>query len=100
MSSTETITEAATDSSKVAQAYLDASNAHEGAAVLATFDPAGTHVDPTLAGPISGEQLAGYVAGLGDVRHLRRTRNGRRSRRAGRGICRGSSASASTTWTC
>lgn len=46
------------------QAYLDAWNAHDGAAVVATFDESGTYVDPTLPGPIGGADLAGYVAGL------------------------------------
>jgi steroid delta-isomerase-like uncharacterized protein len=49
---------------QLAQAYFDAWNAHDGPAVLATFDPAGTYVDPTLPGPIGREHLVGYVAGL------------------------------------
>jgi steroid delta-isomerase-like uncharacterized protein len=48
----------------VVQAYLTAWNAHDGAAVQALFDPAGTYVDPTLPGPIGGADIAGYVAGL------------------------------------
>ncbi len=61
---TDTITEGATRQQQVAQAYLDAWNAHDGAAVLATFDPTGTYIDPALPGPIGGEHLAGHVAGL------------------------------------
>jgi hypothetical protein len=61
---TDTITEGATRQQQVAQAYLDAWNAHDGAAVLATFDPTGTYLDPALPGPIGGEHLAGHVAGL------------------------------------
>jgi steroid delta-isomerase-like uncharacterized protein len=55
---------ASTRTTDVAQAYLAAWNAHDGAAVLATLAPAGTYVDPTLAAPIGGEALVGYVTAL------------------------------------
>jgi steroid delta-isomerase-like uncharacterized protein len=60
----ETVVAGRTGSLEIAQAYFEAWNAHDGAAVLATFDRAGTYVDPTLPGPIGGEHIAGYVAGL------------------------------------
>jgi hypothetical protein len=61
---TDTITEGATRQQQVAQAYLDAWNAHDGAAVHATFDPTGYLPRPRAAGAIGGEHLAGHVAGL------------------------------------
>lgn len=39
-------------------------NDHDGAAVTDLFAPDGTYVDPTLPGPLSGEGIAMYVAGL------------------------------------
>jgi steroid delta-isomerase-like uncharacterized protein len=50
------------DAEAAATAYFAAWNAHDGAAVAALVD--GTYVDPTLPGPISGEELAGNVAAL------------------------------------
>jgi steroid delta-isomerase-like uncharacterized protein len=44
------------------RAYVDGWNAHDGTAVLATFGPGGTYVDPSLPGPISGDAIASYVA--------------------------------------
>ena len=49
---------------EVAQAYLQAWNDHDGAAVTRLFAPDGTYVDPTLPGPLSGDAIAKYVAGL------------------------------------
>lgn len=49
---------------ETSRAYVAAWNAHDGEAVLATFDEAGTYVGPTLPGPIAGEGIAGYVGGL------------------------------------
>jgi steroid delta-isomerase-like uncharacterized protein len=49
---------------EVAQAYLQGWNDHDGAAVARLFAPSGTYVDPTLPGPLSGEAIAEYVAGL------------------------------------
>ena len=45
-----------------AQAYFDAWNAHDGAAVARAVT--GTYVDPTLPTPISGDDLAANVEGL------------------------------------
>lgn len=61
---TETMSTDTLSPVEAAQAYLAAWNAHDPAAVLATFADTGTYVDPTLPGPIGGEALAGYVAGL------------------------------------
>jgi predicted ester cyclase len=44
------------------EAYFAGWNAHDGAAVAAAVS--GTYVDPTLPGPISGDDLAAYVDGL------------------------------------
>lgn len=49
---------------KVAQAYLQGWNDHDGAAVARLFAPDGTYVDPTLPGPLSGEAIAEYVVRL------------------------------------
>lgn len=48
----------------VARAYLQGWNDHDGAAVTRLFAPNGTYVDPTLPGPLFGEAIAVYVAGL------------------------------------
>jgi steroid delta-isomerase-like uncharacterized protein len=48
----------------VVQAYLQAWNDHDGAAVTRQFAPNGTYVDPTLPGPVSGDGIAMYVAAL------------------------------------
>jgi hypothetical protein len=61
---TETIAAATRSAVEAAQAYLAAWNAHNGGGVLATFDAAGTYVDPTLPAPISGDSIAAYVTGL------------------------------------
>jgi steroid delta-isomerase-like uncharacterized protein len=49
---------------EVVRAYLQAWNDHDGVAVTRQFAPNGTYVDPTLPGPLSGEDIAMYVAGL------------------------------------
>lgn len=49
---------------EVAQAYLRGWNDHDGAAVTRLFSPNGTYVGPTLPGPLSGQAIAEYVAGL------------------------------------
>ena len=70
----------------VAQAYIQAWNAHDGEAVVRTFAGAGTYVDPTLPEPLSGEGIKGLVDALVtsvagfDVRD----RINRRRRRVGR----------------
>lgn len=46
------------------RAYLAGWNAHDAAAVAATFAPGGTYVDPTLQGPLPGEAVGMYVDGL------------------------------------
>lgn len=61
---TETMSTDTLSPLKAAQAYLSAWNAHDPAAVLATFADTGTYLDPTLPGPIGGQALAGYVTGL------------------------------------
>jgi steroid delta-isomerase-like uncharacterized protein len=49
----------------VAERYLAAWNAHDGAAVAQVVS--GSYVDPTLPGPIGGDDLAAYVDGLCDA---------------------------------
>ncbi|MBC3192909.1 nuclear transport factor 2 family protein [Pseudonocardia sp. C8] len=61
---TDTIPAVSSAPLQLAQAYFDAWNAHDGIAVVGTFAPAGTYLDPTLPGPIGGDHLAGYVGGL------------------------------------
>ena len=50
--------------SALVEAYVAGWNAHDGSAVLATFADGGTYEDPTLPGPIGGEDLVGYITGL------------------------------------
>lgn len=47
-----------------AQRYFDAWNSHDAAAIVATFAPGGTYVDPTTPGPLTGEAIGHYAAGL------------------------------------
>lgn len=47
-----------------ARHYLDAWNARDAAAVLASLTPGGTYQDPTTGGPVSGEALRANVEGL------------------------------------
>jgi len=53
---------APSQSRAVAERYLAAWNAHDGSAVAALVR--GTYYDPTLPGPIAGDDLAAYVDGL------------------------------------
>ncbi|MBV8993861.1 MAG: nuclear transport factor 2 family protein [Pseudonocardiales bacterium] len=52
------------DPGKVAHAYFQAWNDHDGADVAALFAPDGTYIDPTLPGPLSGRDIATYVTRL------------------------------------
>src|SRR5438067_8040896 len=61
MTSTHDIPAQATGRSAV-EAYAEAWNAHDGAAVAALVS--GSYHDPTLPAPISGDELAAYVDGL------------------------------------
>ncbi len=47
-----------------AQHYFDAWNARDAAAIVATFAPGGTYEDPTTPGPLTGEAIGRYAAGL------------------------------------
>jgi steroid delta-isomerase-like uncharacterized protein len=47
-----------------AQRYFDAWNAQDATAIVATFAPSGTYVDPTTPGPLRGEAIGQYAAGL------------------------------------
>ena len=49
---------------EVAQAYIQAWNAHDGEAVVRTFADDGTYVDPTLPEPLSGDGIKGLVDAL------------------------------------
>ena len=49
---------------KTIEAYGAGWNARDADAVLATFGNNGTYQDPTTNGPISGQQLKGYLEGL------------------------------------
>src|SRR2546423_10404706 len=48
------------DPVKIACAYFQTWNDHDGAAVAALFAPGGTYIDPTLPGPLSGRDIATY----------------------------------------
>jgi steroid delta-isomerase-like uncharacterized protein len=41
----------------IVQRYFDAWNAHDAAAIVATFAPGGTYADPTTPGPLSGPAI-------------------------------------------
>jgi steroid delta-isomerase-like uncharacterized protein len=47
-----------------AQRYFDAWNAHDAAGIVAAFAPGGTYQDPTTPGPLTGEAIGHYAAGL------------------------------------
>lgn len=49
---------------EVAQQYINAWNAHDPDAIVATFAPGGTYQDPTTDGPLSGEAIGQYAGGL------------------------------------
>jgi steroid delta-isomerase-like uncharacterized protein len=49
---------------ELAQRYFDAWNAHDATAIGATFAPGGTYQDPTTPGPLSGDAIGAYAAGL------------------------------------
>lgn len=49
---------------EVAQRYLNAWNARDSAAIVATFAEGGTYSDPASGGTISGPHLAGYTDAL------------------------------------
>lgn len=49
---------------EIAQTYFDAWNQRDGAAIAATFAPGGTYQDPASQGPLQGEAIAAYAAGL------------------------------------
>ncbi len=47
-----------------AQRYFDAWNAQDAPAIVATFAPGGTYQDPTTPGPLTGDAIGHYAAGL------------------------------------
>jgi steroid delta-isomerase-like uncharacterized protein len=49
---------------QVVEAYLQAWNDRSGQAVVQTLADGGTYVDPTLPGPVAGDDLKGYVDAL------------------------------------
>lgn len=49
---------------EVVEAYLQGWNDHDGEAVARQFAAGGTYVDPTLPGPLPGEDIKGYVDAL------------------------------------
>jgi steroid delta-isomerase-like uncharacterized protein len=51
-------------SEQIVQQYFHAWNAHDGAAVVATFAADGTYADPTTPGPLSGDAIGANAAGL------------------------------------
>jgi ketosteroid isomerase-like protein len=48
----------------VSQRYFDAWNRHDAAAIVATFAPDGVYSDPTSGGPLTGDAIGAYAAGL------------------------------------
>ncbi len=49
---------------EVAQEYFDAWNRRDGASIAATFAAGGTYEDPASQGPLQGDAIAAYAAGL------------------------------------
>jgi len=49
---------------QVFQAYADAWNRHDAAAIVATFLEGGTYADPTTNGPLTGETIGAYAESL------------------------------------
>ena len=49
---------------EVAQRYFDAWNAHDPAAIVATFGPGGTYSDPAAGQGLTGPAIGAYAAGL------------------------------------
>ena len=47
-----------------AQRYFDGWNVRDAAAIVATFAPGGTYQDPTTPGPLTGDAIGRYAAGL------------------------------------
>lgn len=64
MTAADTTSSAAQSTRAAVDAYVKAWNTRDGAAVVDTMTPAGTFVDPIITSPISGPELAGYVAAL------------------------------------
>src|SRR5215469_1029378 len=52
------------NSTQVVQAYFDAWNQHDAAAILATFAEGGTYSDPATPGPLNGAAIEAYAQGL------------------------------------
>lgn len=46
------------------QRYFDGWNAHDPAAIVATFAPGGTYADPATPGPLTGAAIGEYAEGL------------------------------------
>ena len=49
---------------EIATKYIDAWNSRDPVAVVATFAEGGTYEDPTSGGPLTGQDIAGYVGNL------------------------------------
>lgn len=54
----------ASSPTQLVEAYLAAWNTRRGASVVVALAPGGTYADPLLPGPVSGDDLAGYVGAL------------------------------------
>lgn len=55
------------DDPELTKSYLDAWNAHDADALVATFTPSGTYSDPTTNGPLSGAAIGAYAQSLWDA---------------------------------
>lgn len=64
MSNEPTTRSASASLTALVDAYVEAWNTRDGAAVVATLAPGGTYLDPLLPGPASGDVLAGFVSAL------------------------------------
>jgi heme-degrading monooxygenase HmoA len=54
----------ATDHLTVVHGYVEAWNAHDPQAVVATFAPGGTYLDSSLDQPLAGDAIGSYVSGV------------------------------------
>jgi steroid delta-isomerase-like uncharacterized protein len=52
---------------EVFQAYAEAWNRHDAAAIVATFTDGGTYTDPTTPGPLTGTAIGDYAKALWDA---------------------------------
>lgn len=52
------------DAQRAIESYVAAWNRHDAAALVATFAEGGTYADPTTGGPLAGQAIGAYAAGL------------------------------------